>query len=138
MMDVLNKLMIRFRSGQPCLNYSGSFPFRPWDYFISAFHRSVHQSVPLVLGRFARVVFLDAGSAVGGFSWSSLSFFCISLFHDICLSRRFSSLLGRQISICHAHKSKYSHEEKANRRILHARQQEKINWGLLTEVSALS
>ena len=76
--DVVNKLMIRFRPGPLCLNYCGSFPFPPWEYLIFAFHRSVHQPVPLALGRFARVVLLDAGSAVGGSSRSSARFFWIS------------------------------------------------------------
>lgn len=68
---------------------------RPWMYIISAFHPP-HQAAPLVLGRLARVVFLDAGSAVGGSSRSSSSFFWISLFHDICLSRRLANLLERK------------------------------------------
>lgn len=80
-----------------------------------------HQSVPLVLGRFARVVFLDAGPAVGGSSQSSARFFWISLFHDICLSRRFSSLLERKISVCYTWKAT---RVTRDRRIVHTRQQE--------------
>ncbi len=43
-MEVVNKRMIRFRSGPPCLDYRGSFPFPLWEYLIFAFHRSVHIS----------------------------------------------------------------------------------------------
>lgn len=91
-MDVVNKL----RSGPTLLPWLVSVSTLGVPHICLQPFRT-HQPVRLVLGRFARVVFLDAGSAVGGSSRTSVRV----LFHDICLSRRFSSLLGRKISVCH-------------------------------------
>jgi hypothetical protein len=129
--------MIRRRSGPPCLSYRGLFllDYGNISYLPSAVqYTSVRPARP---GRFARVVFLDAGSAVGGSSRSSASFFWISLFHDICLSRKFSSLLGRHISVCHAEQAtSWMRRRRTDGSCTY--DNKKTGWGLLTEASALS
>lgn len=93
MVDVINKLIIVFGSARRVLTTVVRSTSTMGVHHICLPLFSVHQSVPLVLGRFAYVVFLDTDSAIGGSSQSLASFFWILLFHEICLLRMFSSLL---------------------------------------------
>jgi hypothetical protein len=92
MVGVINKLIIVFGLARRVLTTVVRSASTMGVHHICLPPFGAHQSVPLVLGRFARVVFLDADSAIGGSSRSSASLFWISLFHDICLLRMFSSL----------------------------------------------